>query len=360
MSNTPEVVNYKPVIYLASKNNIDSIQELFNNKVLQQEIKLVAEHISQKNSSSSSNIGRGVEEKISLDPKVALFGSLLGVTATIGFAGLGFTASLIVVALLASALAGNTVAAINDLADLLAYLISRENPRLANNRKLSDNNNINLLEQNFQIVPYSSVSETLIFPPGHPMPNKVYRQHPLPDKKNYYMPNDYYYKILLEEKEAELMKILCDLGANKIEIHEEENSLNSTIFEAETKVTSVAKTEAAISKDNENSQLNKREFSYIGKPWHSNLKDEFESSKYRWLHYEPTWESIVHGRLTNGQLMANIELTTTLSKEEMIGISLGITLEKVFLENLGLSASILDANFITKKRIFYIEFPGKE
>ncbi|MGL4502893.1 MAG: hypothetical protein ACRCU2_27775 [Planktothrix sp.] len=337
MSNKPEAVDYKPVIYLASKDNLDKIDKLFNNKLLQQEIKLVAEDISKENPFSSSKINRAVG-------RMGLALSSFGVGLLLGPTGVTIF---------------STVAA-GILVNNIGGLLETKNNISDKNRKLSENNNINLLEQNFQIVPYSSVSGTLIFPPGHPMPNKVYRQHPLPDKKNYYMPNDYYYKILLEEKEAELMKILCDLGANKIEIHEEENSLNSTIFEAEAKVTSVAGTEAAISKEHENSQLNKREFSYIGKPWHSNLKDEFESSKYRWLHYEPTWESIVHGRLTNGQLMANIELTTTLSKEEMIGISLGITLEKVFLENLGLSTSVLDSNYITKKRIFHIEFPGKE
>ncbi|MGL4503025.1 MAG: hypothetical protein ACRCU2_28445, partial [Planktothrix sp.] len=273
MSNAPEAVEYKPVIYLTANDSIDDFKKIFNNKILQQEIKLVAEDISKKNLSFHKSAG--YQEIISILASVlgtgaASLGSLVlflplatSIAATIAITGVLAGAGLVV----------------NNLEDLK----SKESNISGNNKNLSNSNYINLLEQNFQILPYSSALETLVFPPGHPMPNKVYRQHPLPDKKNYYMPNDYYYKILLEEKEAELIKILCDLGAKKIEIYEEENALNKIAFEAAANMASVVETEAKISKEGEKSQLNKREFSYIGKPWHPHLKEEFESSKYRWL-----------------------------------------------------------------------------
>ncbi|MGL4501003.1 MAG: hypothetical protein ACRCU2_18180 [Planktothrix sp.] len=350
MSNKPEIVNYKQVIYLTNNDNSDDFKKLFNNKILQQQIKLVVDDIPEKNLSFRKQIDRDIEVFVMV---VSSIGLATGVSFGLALIPFG---SAIISSLIVSLGAGM-------LANHVGDLWEKKNNIADPNRDLPDNNYINLLEQleqNFQIVSYSSVSGTLTFPPGHPMPNKLYRQHPLPDKKNYYMPYEDYYKTLLEEKEVELMNILHDLGVKKIEIHEEKNALNTTVFEAEVKITNAAGTEATISKENESSQLNKLESTYIGKPWHSNLKDEFNASKYRWLPYEPTWESIVHGRLTNGQLTAKIELTTPLSKEEMIGINLGISVEKVFLEKLGLNTSFLDSDSITKNRIFYIEFPGKE
>lgn len=242
MSDKPEVVgNYKPLIYLTANDNVDDLEKLFNSKTLQQEIKLFTEDISKENPSSSKKIYKNLG-------KIGILFSTLG----FGTAGAAFSviSSPIAIPALSMAIFAGMFA--NDLGEIFANDLQDVMTKLSSisgkNTNLPGNNYINLLEQNFQVLPYSSALGTLIFPPGHPMPNKLYRQHPLPDKKHYYMPNDYYYKILLEEKEVELIKILCDLGANKIEMYEEENTLNKIAFEAEANMTSVVETEAKVSK----------------------------------------------------------------------------------------------------------------
>lgn len=206
-----------------------------------------------------------------------------------------------------------------------------------------------------EIIPFSSIPSELKFPPGHPIPNKLYREHPLSSKKQHYIPAESYYPILLDERESELLQILCDLGATKIEIYEEETQDKNANIESKAGITGVGGLEGKISNKEQQANTNRREFTYIGKPWKPQL--QFDKTKYSWLDYEPTWESIVYGRLVNGQLTATIELTTDISHE----ITAGLSIAEGILENFGsINTSFLSSKSILIKRKFIIEFAGKE
>ncbi|MGL4499626.1 MAG: hypothetical protein ACRCU2_11240 [Planktothrix sp.] len=336
------VVAYKPIIYLTpDDDNAQNFPDLFN--IFSEQIKLA--DISTETPSS--------QEKVLIDPsKRALYTAILSI-AIYSLPGFPLTLGFLeIIGLIFSSVGWDTFST-KSLDNWKNWVSTKDS-------KTSNDNSTNLkflLEKSIQIVPSSSVLEKLNFPPDHPIPNKFYRQHPLPNKKNYYIPAESYYITLQEEKESELIRILCDLGATKIEIYEEENTLNDIELKGKAKLKNMGGIEASTSKETEKSQLSKDESTFKGQPWHPKLKDEFDSSQYSWLHYEPRWEAIVYGRLTNCQLMANIELTTNLSKEGMIGISLfeGI------LKGIGVfdtSASV--SNSMIKKRRFFIEFAGEE
>lgn len=76
------------------------------------------------------------------------------------------------------------------------------------------------------------VEETdLIFPPGHPQIGMLYRRHPLAgvkstNKLRVYIPAERYDEILLEEHEAELLRLLVHLGATQISITKKRRTTN--------------------------------------------------------------------------------------------------------------------------------------
>lgn len=150
-------------------------------------------------------------------------------------------------------------------------------------------------------VSISSIPAEIKFLPGHPIAGKLYRQHPLESKQEYYYPVDSYYSLIYDEREAELIQILSDLGATKIVIDKPQRSRN------------------AGTKTIENDDLVEIEdfssgtfvFDYIGRNWSPNLN--FDTSKYIWLDYEPMWKSVVNGRISNGALSASFEINIDFS-----------------------------------------------
>ncbi|MCT7977615.1 hypothetical protein [Laspinema olomoucense] len=336
------VVNYKRIIYLTADDNAENFSELVN--IFSQQVKLA--------DISPEDISFKEKNLIKPSKRVLSKRLLLFFIYNLPFFGMSFALA---------ELAG--IISLSDELDITFFKSSETEEEKLTSTKDSQGSNINSislkywLEESVQILPYSSVPKTLIFPLGPPIPNKIYYQHPLTDKKNHYIPAESYYSTLQEEKELELISILCDLGATKIEIYEEENQSKDVTLKAQGKIKSIGGIEGNISKETEKSQSKKGEFTYEGKPWHPNLKDEFDSSKYSWYAQERIWRLIVYGRLTNGQLSANIELTTNLSSEEKIGISL---VEGLLKEIGGVDASALVSNLMTKKRRFFVEFAGKE
>ena len=72
-------------------------------------------------------------------------------------------------------------------------------------------------------TPYSDIPEDFDFPPGHRLPGKLYRAHPLKSKSNKYIPIEVFDSLLYAEREAELIRLLVDLGATKITIKEKKS-----------------------------------------------------------------------------------------------------------------------------------------
>ncbi|NEQ41517.1 MAG: hypothetical protein F6K40_37120 [Okeania sp. SIO3I5] len=110
--------------------------------------------------------------------------------------------------------------------------------------KLDENTKLALNEFNLEgwsefitETPYSEIPEDFDFPPGHPLPGKLYRAHPLKSKSNKYIPIEVFDSLLYAEREAELIRLLVDLGATKITIKEKKVGKTATEIEANAQLT---------------------------------------------------------------------------------------------------------------------------
>ena len=137
-------------------------------------------------------------------------------------------------------------------------------------------------------VNYDAIPSELNFPPGYPIPGKIYRQHPLQSKHHSYYPAASYYSVLLEERETELIQILSDLGAIKITVQ--------ALAAGETGSDTVGSEQV---------------FEYPGEPWSSNMS--FDPSKYSWVEYEPTWLRVIESRIRHRCLSTSFELSIDIS-----------------------------------------------
>jgi hypothetical protein len=156
--------------------------------------------------------------------------------------------------------------------------------------------------------------ESLRFPPGHPQVGISYKRHPLADmpeagKERLYIPYEKYDSLLMEEREAELLKLLVYLGATRVCITRtvscsEDKSLSAGVA-ANAKVG-----EVGLSTEMSTSSLSKsadtREFLLQGKTWRSG--DILEKSRFAWVHFEPSWEALVIAREIGGCVKAGLEI----------------------------------------------------
>lgn len=147
------------------------------------------------------------------------------------------------------------------------------------------------------LIPVSALPETLNFPVGHPMPPRLYHQHPLSSKPDHYYPVNAYYSLLYKEREQELIRLLADLGATQILIQplmprrDTENQ--------------------SIQLSNEMpSDTVPRVFQYRGHPISSVL---FDASQYEWLFQEPSWQAVVESRMKYSCLSASLEISLDIS-----------------------------------------------
>ncbi|MGB3511853.1 MAG: hypothetical protein WBA93_21975 [Microcoleaceae cyanobacterium] len=97
---------------------------------------------------------------------------------------------------------------------------NQKNTQDSEQAKLDENTKLALSEFNLEgwsefitETPYSDIPEDFDFPPGHPLPGKLYRAHPLKSKSNKYIPIEVFDSLLYAEREAELIRLLVDLGA---------------------------------------------------------------------------------------------------------------------------------------------------
>jgi hypothetical protein len=208
-------------------------------------------------------------------------------------------------------------------------------------------------KQLIEEICFFEIPQELKFPPGHPFPDKLYRRHPLKNKSNLIIPIEAYYSVLFDEREGELLRILADLGATKISILEESSNSLERNLGAEVAVTSQIEAQTKVNTEDKFLDMQRREFEYLGRHWTSNM--EFEQEKYSWLDYEPDWEVIVHGRLVNGLLSAQIELTKDISHH--LDAQLGFAEELFKQLNINIGAKLAKANL--QKRRFFVEFAGK-
>lgn len=151
------------------------------------------------------------------------------------------------------------------------------------------------------------------FPPGHPKSGILYQRHPLANfvstKQRCYIPEQQYESILTEERQSELIRLLTELGATKIEILESYKNDNDVNLNASVS-TNVHHLELDASKKNDSnynvSTHVTKSFKLLGKKWVSGR--EFNKSTFNWFDFEPQWQSLVYTRTFGGCIEATIEM----------------------------------------------------
>jgi hypothetical protein len=173
--------------------------------------------------------------------------------------------------------------------------------------RVLDKLNLEALSTLVDIVPFSALPEDLDFPPGHPLPGEVYRVHPLKERNRQYIPVDAYETLLYQEREAELIRLLIDLGASKIEVSYSRTGQTKILGKAEVGVPQMAEAKAGIDGNYLALDVETRTFNLTGR---SSSDLNFDPKTYAWLPYEPSWNTVVHARLMSGGCSsAAIELT---------------------------------------------------
>lgn len=153
------------------------------------------------------------------------------------------------------------------------------------------------------------------FPPGHPQQMIPYKLHPLakdkPEAKgNIYIPEDNFSSVLLDEREAELIRLLVQLGATKIEImktrKESWGNDIQAVVNGGVKGLGEAKANIRNSDSNNLHSDNVRTYKLKGKLWRDT--DRIDTKDYSWLPYETSWQSLINAREIGGCLSATIEI----------------------------------------------------
>lgn len=155
-------------------------------------------------------------------------------------------------------------------------------------------------------ISFASVPSSLKFPPGHPVPRQIYRQHPLPTKQNYYYPIDSYYSYLLDERETELIQIMADLSATQIVIRDHLKLEPAHPAESGNPAHSTHQPDSS-----QPPKVGDREFNFPSTNGAS--KRSFDPSNYVWLDNEPIWKTVITGRLNHRCLSASFELNMDFS-----------------------------------------------
>ncbi|WP_448175758.1 hypothetical protein [Morganella morganii] len=224
--------------------------------------------------------------------------------------------------------AGAAALTINYLPIKLIGVAATVSPMVFNLFSNKGNGDITITREQAKIIDgalnkYSlTIEETkgkkLKFPPGHPVVGLFYRLHPLAkinsDKEDLYIPDEYYEQLLLQEREAELLRVLINLGATKIKIIKTNNKVNNRSIQCETNVDATASVsfsvDAGINKQSqqEDYEGEGRLFELAGKKWVSG--DLLERNEYSWLPFEPQWGSLILAREIGGCIRAAVEMTS--------------------------------------------------
>ena len=177
-------------------------------------------------------------------------------------------------------------------------------------------------------ITYSDITDNFDFPPGHPLPGKLYRIHPLKSKSNKYIPIEVFDDLLYAEREAELIRLLVDLGATEIVITEKQEGQLGANANINAEVVGAGGIEAEAKGQMKQSNKFERKYVLEGNQWTKQMADSFEKkeSNYSWLPYEPTWGAVAHARLHGKCLTASIELTndSSYSIAGKIGLTEGL------------------------------------
>jgi hypothetical protein len=170
------------------------------------------------------------------------------------------------------------------------------------------------------VTPAQAEKAGFRFEPGHPLVGKVYKRHPLAgaathDKHHLYIPSERYDQILLAEREAELIKMLVDMGATRIQISKKSSEVahSSSDGSASADISGYGGCSASYSSKNDQTRnaMDSREFRLRGKQW--NEGDRLARADYLWLAFEPSWAAVVMAREIGACEVASLEIKETTS-----------------------------------------------
>lgn len=157
----------------------------------------------------------------------------------------------------------------------------------------------------------------------------------------------------LRRRESELIRLLTDLGATKIEISESAENSNDYITVTEITGGKAHCAELDISKKtNKTGHFNSnliRKFTLSGKKWH--LGQDININNFIWYDFEPQWQSLVYARRFGGCLGALIEMQEEQSL--IAGSELAIALKDDLVSASNLSATT-KVNQKARKRKSYL------
>lgn len=223
--------------------------------------------------------------------------------------------------------AGSLALSVNYLPIKLVGLLATVSPLAINYFLNRDSDDVTLTQaqaEDFEraINKYSMTTENarknnLKFPPGHPVVGLLYRKHPLSEhgvahEDKFYIPDDYYESLLLQERESELLKILIHLGATKVRVSKIKSNESYNNFNFKSQMVSKIPVTVSASADferkvnNECEENDDRIYELIGKEWRQG--DILDRGNYFWLPFEPQWESLVVAREDGGCVKASIEV----------------------------------------------------
>lgn len=178
----------------------------------------------------------------------------------------------------------------------------------------------------------------LTFPPGHPIPETMYKQHPLAvlkgsGKEGVYVPLADFDELLLEERHSELKRILIALGATRIRSHRaratHRHSSQSNMVEVFASVYGATSLNSKSSNGSADSFSCRDELVLDGKQWTEG--DRLDRSAFGWLQFEPHWHTIVDAREQGGCSKATLEIATfnQFSAESDIAASIRVKLVSI-------------------------------
>lgn len=169
------------------------------------------------------------------------------------------------------------------------------------------------------------------FAPGHPRIGVRYRLHPLArvrnsTRKNLYIPEESFDQTLLDERESELLKLLVELGATRVNLTERRVRAEAASFAAEVSGAGgpVVEAGAAVRHGEKKNQdhLDSRVFEMVGK--RKTAEQQIDEADFAWLPFEPAWKSLVRAREVGQCTRAVIELKqeTAYSNEVQVSLEL--------------------------------------
>lgn len=198
------------------------------------------------------------------------------------------------------------------------------------------------------------------FQPGHPMIGKSYRRHPLADfsgteTEHLYIPSEGYDAHVLEEREAELIRLLVSLGATRISITKKSSNNKDSQATVEGSVDAgtivKAATEYGSSSQQAISTLDTRVFNLQGSAW--SMSRPLDRSGFYWLAFEPSWKAVLFAREYGGCTEASLELKENTSFSENRSFELTVKAREM---GGGVSADWRDSSNAERTHLVSVQF----